>query len=226
MKTFLLLFLLFPVMVFSQSGYFETTLQPTETDTLYKPYYPDGVYETMESFLNKRPRNAEVVPKTVRGKNVLTTIRQTCLFSYKSEKKAITKAFAISYHGHLYFQLSAIMDYANKKDRNQNNYFGHIFVKALMGGYNYIYTEAEFADEWEQALAFNAGGQAGGFDRAVSLQRNKGIVWDFWKHEFNIFRKCKDFNDFVAAKYPEEIRECSERLLPLEEVRKTIDKIK
>lgn len=226
MKTYLLLLLLFPAMVFSQSEHFETALNPTETDTLYKPYYPDGVYETMESFLNKRPRNAEIVPKTIVGRKVLSTIEQTCYFSYKSDKRVITKAFAVSYRGHLYFQLSAIMDYANTKDRSQNNYNMHLFTKALSGGYNYIYTEADFADEWEQALAFNMPTQAGGYDRMIKMQRNKGVVWDFWKHEFNIFRKCKDFNDFVAAKYPEEVRPCDEKHLDLTEIRKTVDKIK
>lgn len=198
------------------------------TDSIYKTIFLDGVFETKEDFLEGRRKNYEIYPKNHRRDDryksgIVADPGHSTVFRYKSNDKIVSKVFAVSYNGFLYFKVSAIVEDINRKDRFQSDSHNSNFVRAIVGGQNYIYTEAEFADEWERGLAMQAG--VAGYTLAESLLRGKGVVWDFWKHEFNIFRQCKDFNVFISAKYPEGIQNCDEKLNLLE-VRKIINTIK
>jgi len=225
MKFLIAFFILsLPKIVFAQND----SIAPV-ADTIYKTIFLDGVFETKEDFLEGRRKNYEIYPKTNRRDNryksgIVADPGHKVAFRYKSNDKIVTKVFAVSYNGYLYFKVNAILEDINRKDRFQSDSYNSDFVRAILGGQNYIYTEAEFADAWEQGLVMQAGG-AGGYALAESLLRGKGVVWDYWKHEFNIFRQCKDFNTFISAKYPEGVQNCDEKLNLLE-VRKVINAIK
>jgi len=199
-----------------------------DTDSIYKTIFLDGVFETKEDFIKGRRTNFEVYPQTHRKderykSGIVADPGHLVTFRYKSNKKVVTDVFAVSYNGFLYFQINAIMQDINRKDRFQNGDRNFNFVRVLFGGQNYIYTECELADAIEQGLIMQAG--PAGYSVAQLLLRNKGVVWDYWKHEFNIFRHCKDFNAFISDKYPEGVQNCDERLNILE-VRKAVQKIK
>mgnify|MGYP001611813656 CR=1 FL=1 len=199
------------------------------TDSIYKTIYLDGVFETKEDFLKGRRKNYEIYPKAHRKderykSGTVADPGHAVRFRYKSNDKVVSKVFAITYNGFLYFQVDAITKEINRKDRFQSGEFDYTFIRAILGGQNYIYTEYEFADNWEQALVVNAAGGAG-YALAELLEKSKGVVWDYWKHEFNIFRQCKDFNVFISDKLPSATQNCDDKLNLLE-VRKAIAQIK
>lgn len=192
-------------------------------DTLFKPDYPIGIYYTKEDFIAKKAEKIPVTPRELVGfeKAVIEGIPQTCFF-YINDRK-IKDAFAVSYRGCLYFSLKAILKNRNKTDRAQTSDFINSFVRVIIGGDNYFYTEADLTNKWAQALAYNTGG---GFALAKSIIYGKGIVWDFKNTEFNIFKNCKDYNDFIQPLYPQGVQQCKDNQPNGYKVREAIEKVK
>lgn len=202
--------------------------------------YPPGVYVTKEDFLNKTPSNTEeLVPKGLIGleKEIIYGIPDDCFFYYLQSNKKLKHCFAVSYRGHLYFQINAILDNRNKTDRAQTNDFPNSFVRVINAGQNYYYTEADLTNAWVQAIATNTGATgvfiAADFSAASinigSKQMfgyKKGVVWDVKNKEFNIFKNCKDFNEFIKDKFPPAIQACKEQQADINLIRKAIEMIK
>jgi hypothetical protein len=194
-------------------------------DNLFKPNYPEGVYFTKQDFINKKPNDTlKVVPKSVMGKrkNILQLISHNCMFYYSHNDKKVKKVFAISYKGHLYFQLLAILKNRNKTDRAQTTNFPNSFVRVMDGGNNYFYTEVDLANQWAQGFLYNVA--SGVF--ADDVIYGKGVVWDIKKEEFNIFKNCKDYNIFISEIYPEGVQKCEKQQPDILDIRQTISKIK
>ncbi|NMH27950.1 hypothetical protein [Flavobacterium silvaticum] len=182
--------------------------KPTETK---KPEpiisgYPDGIYMTKEDFLNHKPSKTEaVLPFTLTGfEKEFAPDEQQVMFYYVESDKKVKNTFAIFYRKNLYFQVDAILDNRNKKDRSQDSDFPNSFTKVLLGGEHLFYMETDLGNLWVKALAVN-----GGVPTSV-VNSAKGIVWDIAKKEFNIFRDCKDFNLFVADIKPEATINCDQ----------------
>ena len=197
-------------------------------DTLYRPDYPEGIYETKEDFIAKKPTyKGTVRPKGLVGleKPLLTTIEHSCFF-YDMQDEKIKRVFAISYKGHLYFQISAILSNRNKTDRAQTTNFTNGFVRVIMGGKNYFYTEVDLANQWAQAVMYGGiGGGAGGI-LAQSMVYGKGVVWDFKNNEFNIFKNCKDYNAFIQPLSATDAQQCKNNQPDVWAIRKAIEKVK
>lgn len=201
---------------------------------------PDGIYFSKEDFLNGKPSSLEtIVPKELIGfeKTELSGIPDACFFYYKNSDKKIKKVFAISYQGHLYFQIQAILNNRHKTDRAQTNDFPNSFTRVLSAGQNYYYVEATLINQWVQGLAYNTGATgvliASDLSSAnVQLGKTqnfgniKGIVWDVKNKEFNIFKNCKDYNDFIKDIYPNGIQECDKHQPDITKIREVIEKIK
>lgn len=198
------------------------------SDTLFRPNYPPGIYKTKEDFINKKATPEEgIAAKGLIGieKPFLADIEHSCYFYTRSDRK-IKNVFAISYEGHLYFQIDAILSNRNKTDRAQDSQFPNGFVRVIMGGENYYYTEADLSNLWAQALSYGAvGGAAGGY-LAKSAIYGKGVVWDFKNQEFNIFKNCSDYNDFIKAIYPEGVQDCPKQQPNIWKIRKDMEKVK
>lgn len=189
--------------------------------------YPPGIYKTKEDFIAKTPQlTNEVTPKGLVGfeKPTLYDIADNCFFYDTMSDEKIKKVFAISYKGNLYFQIRAILENRNETDRAQSNDFPDGFVRVLSSGQNYYYLELNLVNGWAQALAYN-GGVAGGAIEG-SLHNQKGIVWDIKNSEFNIFKNCKDYNDFIKPLYPEGVQECKKQQPDILLIRKAIEIIK
>lgn len=189
--------------------------------------YPFGIYATKQDFLNKIPTSTEeIIPKEVvdLDKSILYGIPNECFFYYLQSDKKVKNAFAITYRGNLYFQISAILENRNKTDRFQSNDHPNSFVRVRSYGANYYYSEVELANFWAQGFVYNDG--IAGAIMAENMSKGKGIVWDIKKQEFNIFKNCQDYNDFIKDKYPEGVQECKNQQPDMLQVRKAIEKIK
>jgi len=190
---------------------------------------PDGIYFTKEDFLNGKPSSLEtIVPKELIGfeKTELSGIPDACFFYYKNSDKKIKKVFAISYQGHLYFQIQAILSNRHKTDRAQTNDFPNGFTRVLSAGKNYYYVEADLVNGWAQGFAYGGVGGAAGGILAQSMVNLKGIVWDVKNKEFNIFKNCKDYNDFIKDIYPDGVQQCEKHQPDITKIREAIEKIK
>ncbi|MFY0481327.1 hypothetical protein ACI6PS_01875 [Flavobacterium sp. PLA-1-15] len=189
--------------------------------------YPVGIYYTKDDFIRKVPNSrAVIVPKELVGweKDELTGIPDNCYFYLASEDTRIKKVFAICYKGYIYFQAQAILDNRHKTDRAQTNAFPNGFSKVQIMGENYFYTEVGLVNKWAQGLAYS-GGVAGSV-MATGMYNQKGIVWDVKNQEFNIFKNCKDYNDFIKDLYPEGVQDCKNHQPDIHKVRQAMEIIK
>jgi hypothetical protein len=189
---------------------------------------PDGIYKTKEDFLNKKISSSDlIIPKPIYGfnKQPLSQIVDHCFFYYGNDDK-VKRVFAISYKGHLYFQLYSILLNRNKTDRAQTNDHPNSFVRVLSAGENYYYMEAELANAWAQGFAYGGIGGASGAMLANGMIKGKGVVWDIKNKEFNIFKNCDDYNNFIKDKFPEGVQKCDNHQPDMLLVRTAIEKIK
>jgi hypothetical protein len=206
----------------------EAAHKEAETDRRFRPNYPAGVYNTKEEFIAKTPgETPQLTCQALEGYSVdQRDGQQYCYFRCGANKSKIKNAFAISYNGFLYFQLEAIVKNTSKRDSGQSNDEYNQFVRVIDGGDNYYYLEVELANQWAQAGVYGGLGLIGGSAVNPSLFNLKGVVWDFKKSEFNIFRNCKDFNAFLEAKWPEGVHECTRHYADISKVRLAISQIK
>lgn len=197
-------------------------------DSIALSQYPEGIYKTKEDFLNKTPTDlASVGPYTIMGSRrpIVGVVANNCYFYYLASDVRVRKAFAVSYKGNLYFQVNAILDNRNKYDRAQSPTWGQSFSRVIMGGENYFYVEASLANAWAQGAAYGSGGVAGAAIGS-SLMSAKGIVWDFKNGEFNIFKNCDDYNEFIEPIHRSGVQACHERQPDLSLVRAAMQVIK
>ncbi|WP_318343967.1 hypothetical protein [Flagellimonas baculiformis] len=202
-------------------------MKPIQEDTLYHSTYPEGVYVTKADFVNKTPsENYKVYPVDLFGGERLpevSKVHNCYFFDVKTSQKA-KNVFAVSFNGSLYFQIKAILKNRNKDDKAQSANRPNSFVMAIMGGENYLYTEAELVNKWAAGTAVNFGAAGGAIYQDLIM--GKGIVWDFKKEEFNIFISCKDYNEFIEDKLATGLQSCEQHDPDMFEVRKAISEIK
>lgn len=205
----------------------KTTETPSD-DNLYRPNYPEGIYATKEDFINKKPSSHVTITK--RGligleKPIVNNEEMTCFFFDTSESK-IKNVFAVVHKGILYFNLKSILKNRNQTDRSQDSDNPNSFSRVFMGGENYLYTEINIGNVWEKAFSYGAVGGAAGGALAQMANHNKGVVWDFKNSEFNIFKNCEDYNDFIKDKSSKDIQKCENSQPDNYLVRTAIEKIK
>lgn len=204
------------------------TAQNTENKTIPTNSfgYPEGVYKTKQDFINKTPSSHPTIFKrALYGFNKPNIgDEETSCFFYDTSDSKLKNAFAVVYNGSLYFSVKEILDNRNKKDNAQGSEIPNSFTKVLFGGENYLYVETALANVWAKGLAYSAGAVGGAV--ASTLDTAKGIVWDFKNSEFNIFRNCKDYNEFIADKSPEDVQKCEHQQPENFQVRAAVMKIK
>ncbi|MGM1430203.1 hypothetical protein ACS126_13160 [Sphingobacterium lactis] len=190
--------------------------------------YPEGLYRNKEDFITRVPSDrVGLVAKSLTGfkKEVIDTIPDQCMFYYSDTDKKVKKMFAVSFRGHLYIQAASVLLNRDRQDKSQTTSQPYSFTRVLFGGNNFLYMELELANSWKQGLGYGLGG-VGGAAIAQNAIKGKGVVWDFSKNQFNIFRSCKDFNEFIAERYPQGVQECEDRQPDLLLVRTAIEQIK
>lgn len=191
-----------------------------------KTSYPEGIYITKEDFIAKKPNsNFELIKKGIYDLNntIVDENEHACFFFEKSKDSKIRKAFAIVYHGSLYFKVGSIMKYCKKGDRSEYFPLENVFVKVVLEGQNYIYTEAVFSNVWTKS-AFTSGVPISE-SNFFKLNRRKGLVWDLKTQEFDIFKDCADYDSFIKDKSPTDEQNCGKDIPNIELVRTAIQKV-
>lgn len=233
MKTIIILIILF----FGNTLFGNTVLVPAEylsfsapvkeSDTLFKANYPEGIYYTKNDFINKRANNSKAIQMRDFNQQILKEAIHNPFFYFVVTNKKVKNVFAISYNGHLFFQVKAILKNRNKEDRAQESKNPNSFVRTILGGNNYLYTEANLANKWAQGAYYGGIGGAVGGTLANDLIKGKGVVWDFKNQEFNIFKSCKDYNEFIFDLGSfDDIQECKQHQPDIFKVREAMQKVK
>lgn len=184
----------------------------------FRPNYPDGVYLSIESFNLRSPQKATLIPVIRRGRQVtkLDTLPDICDFFYESSNDVVSRCFAVSFHGFLYFRSGAITNYLAKNDKNQTVKELNTFSRVLKGGKKFLYTEFNFAkvtynNSWYYGIPY----------------KRKGVVWNIKKQEFDIFKSCKNYNIFLNEQGSNHKVDCKREEFPnLDEVRTFIERVK
>lgn len=190
-----------------------------------KSSYPEGIYITKEDFIAKKPNsNFELVKKGIYDLNniVVDDNEHACFFFEKSKDSKIRKAFAIVYHNNLYIKVGSIMKFCKKGDGSEYFPLENVFVKVVLEGQNYIYTEAVFANIWTKSAFTN--GVPISISRLYRLDNLKGVVWDLKTQEFDIFKDCIDYNSFIKEKSPSDEQNCTKDIPNIELVRDAMQK--
>lgn len=193
--------------------------------------YPDGLYKTKEDFINKKPSDVrQLIVKEIKLINDTDSIVNRCYFLNKETNKRIKNIFAVSYNGNLYISNKAILENKNKDDKSLSPASSmNAFVLVTIWGKKYLYVEAGLVNHWQVGLSSGIAAGVGGFvgselgeaiDKSYpsTTQFGTGVVWDIENLEFNIFRNCPDFNEFIE-RYQIERIDCEKEVFNLERVR-------
>jgi hypothetical protein len=212
-----------------------TVINAQNTD---KFCYPDGLYKTKEDFINKKPSEVrELTVKKIELVNDSDSVIRRCFFLDKATSKKIKKVFAVSYNGNLYFSNWAILKNKNKDDKSLSPASSmNSFVLVTISGSKYLYAEAGLINHWQAGLSSGVAGGVGGIAGTAlgevvnssfpeTTDFGTGVVWDFENMEFNIFRNCPDFNEFIEG-FPVEKVDCGNELFDLSRIREAIQVIK
>lgn len=192
-------------------------------DNFYHTDLPEGLYLTKEDFINRKsPKKINMVPKGLYGftKPVVSDGELYCFFFNTNDDSKIKNAFALVYKNCLYFRMGAILSNRNKTDRAQDSDNPNAFTRVISGGNNYLYVEAPLGNVWEKAVYTNTS------ISSSMANHDKGIVWDLKNQEFNIFKNCEDYNDFIKDKSSVDVQKCQNNQPDIAKVRKAVDKIK
>jgi len=164
---------------------------------------PDGVYDDIESFVNKTPNSHPELTSRVTGSQSQFDYGNTVYF-YDVEDSKLRRKFAVKQNGKLYFSLRAIIDNAKKEeDGGMTTDLPNTFVKVIYNNDRFYYVEAEM-ESISSALLLGYATKA-----IAGTERERGVVWDAKKHHFDIFRNCGNFNLFLEEQKIEPKLDCS-----------------
>lgn len=198
--------------------------------------YPNGIYETKMDFISGTPSGKEELKvKEVELVTDIDSIVERCFFYNKQTNKKVKKAFAISHDGCLYFRTGAILKYKNKKDKSLSG-TNKEFVLVRLVGENFLYAEAGLVNPWKYGVSGGVAHGVGGIigsELGSAIEKSypkttyggTGLVWDFKKQEFNIFRNCDDYNEFIKNFSIEKL-DCGKETFDLNRIRNDIETIK
>ncbi len=193
--------------------------------------YPEGIYKTKDDFVKKIPSSiSKIYPEGINREEIKedTQLVRDIFFFDSNTGKKLKNVFAVSYQGKLYFQYGQILSPSNRNksdtDQTVNILVLQAFTQVMMFGENYLYTEMEIRSGWEQGLYSNMG--LVGSALSSNMDNVKGIVWDYKNREFNVFRNCKDLNEFLASYSTNYSQVCASKKYDLEQLRLTMMDIK
>ena len=188
--------------------------------------YNDCIYWSIEDFAENLCDDSEspYVDKVVGKKNPV----KRYLVKTDLKNKKLRKAFAVKIDGEMYFDQYQITRYLSKGDNLTSPGTDSYYIKVVsQGTYEYL--------EWTDGggsgpgvgIGSGAFGTGVGLGTSLSLGKKKikGIIYDPQRFEFNVFKNCKDFNEFLAERHPELAYECKKKKLPIEKVREVMSKL-
>ncbi len=199
--------------------------------------YPEGLYNTKEDFIGKKPSEVrQLTVKEIELVNDIDSAIQRCFFLDKETNKKIKKVFAVSHNGSLYFSNWAIVKNKTKEDKSVSPAASmNAFVLVTIFGPKYLYTEAGLVNHWQAGLSGGVAGGVGGLVGSAlgeaidnsfpeTTKFGTGVVWDISAEEFNIFRNCPDFNEFLNEHNIERI-DCGKEPFDLNRIREIVESV-
>jgi hypothetical protein len=203
--------------------------------SIYRSGLPEGLYRTKEDFVKKTPSEfLQLTIDKIRLVNDSDSLARRCFFIEKDTNKRVKKIFAISHNGNLYFSNWAILGNKDKDDKSVSPVESmNSFVRVLIGGDKLLYAEGAFVNPWQTGISAGVAGGVGGIigselgkaiDKSYPITTfgGTGVVWDINKEEFNIFRNCSDFNEFIENYSAEKI-DCGKQIFELKQIRDILD---
>jgi hypothetical protein len=200
--------------------------------------YPEGIYNTKEDFVNKKPSsNPNLIFTELYGfdKKVVNSGDKDICYIKTIDDRKLKNVFAVSKDGFLYFNIKAILKNIEKGkgDGSQDSDNPNAYSLAMMGGENFLYTEVPLGNVWGKALAAGVAGGIGGATGSIVVSTSgihsdayKGVVFDLGKQNFDIFKNCEDFNKFLSQSAPDKVINCLPKRDYYSEIRKIIQEIK
>lgn len=185
-------------------------------------YYPEGIYLSYEDFLARSPSNTNRIEArdVMRPKQVIADpFIDNCYFYYRRKNKRVKDAFAISYRGSLYIHIKSMRKLMEKKDRKQKIDFQDSFIRVVDQG-KFLYMEGYFRRGG--GLGLSIGGGPVSVGTGGSKEELRGIIFDFDRGIFDLFRDCQDFNEFLQRTSERPLFTCDQKKIPMEIVRKLI----
>ncbi len=190
--------------------------QEKQAQSIKKGDFPDGIYQTLEDVLNRKPTSTETVYYKPSDKNDTVNSPEKVFFYFSEKDKRVRIPLAVCHNGEMYFQ--TYRKYTNKKDKGYDPDQYSRFCKVTNYG-RFIYFEENMKGMWSKALMGNLS------PMTYSIKGNiKGIVLDLDNREFNMLRNCEDLNDFLKQHQIPEIT-CDSDKFTIGELRATIDEI-
>ncbi|MDG2449098.1 MAG: hypothetical protein P8M34_05655 [Saprospiraceae bacterium] len=186
----------------------------------------DCIYWSIEDFAEGICDNEEI-PYVDKVLNKKSPVKKYMIKTDRKNKR-LKKAFAANIACELYYDQYEITRYLAKGDRlsapGTNSHF--IKVKS-QGTYDYL----EWADGGGNGPGIGIG--SGGFGSGIGLntglnlgkKKVTGLIYDPQRFEFNVFKNCKDFNEFLAERHPDLSYECKKKKLKIERVREVMAKL-
>ena len=215
---------------FDSINYSKTIPELKETYVSNDFNLPEGVYETIEQYVNKTPIDKKVVFKS-HYKSAYYEYANDLVNFYEQGKTdfPLKNVFAIVKNGELYLNVKAIMKNRGEGNGNLSKDIPNVsFLRVKAGSDRYPYVEMPMTKTSTAILAGVAGGItagvasigasavmagvysgiANGVVGIASPILMKGIVLDTETKEFDIFKNCKDFNSFLEVKNPNLKMDC------------------
>ncbi|KFC21133.1 hypothetical protein [Epilithonimonas lactis] len=201
---------------FSLLFFFQGFGQEKEQLSIKKGDFPEGVYQTLEDVLNKKPTSTDEVYFKPADSRDSSSSPEKVFFYFKEKDKRVRIPLAVSHNGEMYFQ--TYRKYTNKKDKGYDPDQYSRFCKVTNYG-RFIYFEENMKGLWSKAFMGNLS------PITYSIKGNtKGIVLDLDNKEFNMLRDCEDLNDFLKQHQIPEIT-CDSDKFTMGELQATIDEI-
>lgn len=198
---------------------------PVIEDVIVENTYPEGIYRTYRSFLAKKPNST----KRVEARNVFKPKQRitdplidNCYFNYTRPDKRVKDVFAISYNGSLYLHVKSLKKMMEGKDKRQNIDYKDSFLRVVDQG-RYLYAEGYFSKGG--GIGFAIGGGPVSIGTGGPREELKGLVFDFDRQIFELFRDCPDFRNWLDEYHPESPIDCDGKRLPPEFLREIIFEI-
>ncbi|MDI9337203.1 MAG: hypothetical protein QM539_02125 [Alphaproteobacteria bacterium] len=198
--------------------------------------FPDGEYLTYEAFKNKKPNATNVkvmrfyhdgfsfepIPETVESNQVV--------LKYANNLKKIKNTFAIVTNGQIYINTYWINKLVKNKDFSAKVGSNGEYIKVIKGG-KFLYLELHYTsfkkgdrlttnekDEDETSKKNDAFG-------ATDLIKTEGVILDIINDEFDIFKTCSGFYNFISQHKLTSNFNCNDNSFTINNVRKIISEI-
>ncbi|GGE86708.1 hypothetical protein GCM10010984_00640 [Chishuiella changwenlii] len=179
---------------------------PKLKETYFENDLPEGIYETIEDFYNRKPSSTEKLAGRPDGEDFLERPKDLMTFKRRSDDEILRTAFAVVYYNDLYFGVKGINKNESKKMKGSANLGTQSmrYVRVKFKNDDYYYTDFPVSSNstfWMVAGGV-AGGMIGGAIAGALSSNHSGyvpIVLLNSEKKFYKVQGCKKFNEYFGT---------------------------